>query len=234
MKRISLMLFLLIIIQLSNGQNSNLVIDKEYFLIGTLNDYMGRDKYKKIEDRVDRYDPSEKKLCLSIDSIFRITYPDLSLISKKKEFELYSELLARNIEKFYNYEPSETKKDNGKADLEKLNIDSLAKTNDFITTYFDTVYTGSLKSDVFKTKQQKISFITGAYLRFGGHSDSIYQISIPNSYSKVRVLVELLKKIGCYNVEYEIKRDYIPTGHTVFFNPTDELKLYFDKYQSFR
>ncbi len=237
MKRIYLMFFLLSIIQLSNGQNSILKIDHDYFLVGTLSDYMGREKYKKIEKRVDVYYQSEKKMCLLIDSIFRPTYPDLVFSAEKNEttlkdeFELYSESLARNIEKFYNYEPSGRKEYSGEADFETLNIDSLTKTKDFSTIYFDTIYTGKLKLDIFKTELQKISFIVGAYIRFGDYINSKYQISIPNSASKVSVLVKLLKDIGCSDVKYEIKNKYIPVGHTVFFYPTDGLKTYFDKYQ---
>ena len=221
-------------------KNETPPIDNEYFLIGTLSDYMGREKYKQVEKRVDRYYQSEKKLCMSIDSIFRTSYPDLSLISKKDtitlkdEFNLYSESLAHSIEKFYDYAPSSRRLYSGDADFLTSNFDSLTKIKDFYTDYFDTIYTGKLKTNIFETELQKFSFITGAYIRFGGHSDSIYHISVANSVSKVRALDELLKEIGCSNVEYKIEKNNIPVGHTVFFKPTDELKTYFKEYQNLR
>lgn len=222
------------------AQKSITPIDNEYLLVGTLSDYMGRQKYKKAEKRVDKYYQSEKKLCMSIDSIFKTSYPDLSLsaeknvISMKYEFQLYSESLVKDIEKFYNYQPSPTKIYSGEADYKTLNLDSLTKTEDFVATYFDTVYTGRLKPGVFKTEHQKLSFITGAYVRFGWYNDSLNYISVPNSVSKVKMLDILLRDVGCSNVKYEIKKGYIPVGHTVYFNPTNKLKSYFEAYKNLR
>ncbi len=211
-------------------------IDYDYFLIGTLSDYMGREKYQKVEDRVDKYSQSEQQLCMTIDSIFKNSYPDLEIgssvhkISKKNEFELHSKALAKRIESFYSYKASGRMAYHGQDDFENLNLDSLTKTPDFFPTNFDTIYTGRLKLNVFETEKQKLSFITGAYVRYGWHTDSLYQIRVFNSISKVKVLNELLKDIGCTNVDYEIKEGYIPTGHTVSFIPTDQLKDYFENY----
>jgi len=211
-------------------------IDNDYFLIGTLGDYMGREKYEKVIDRVDKYYQSEKQLCQTIDSIFKKTYPDLefsssvNISSKKKEFELHSKGLAEKIESFYSYKPSGRMAYNGEEEIEKLNLDSLTKTPDFYSTYFDTIYTGRLKINVFETEKQKVSFVTGAYVRYGWHTDSLYQIRVFNSVSKVRILNDLLKELGCDNVDYKIKKGYIPTGHTVSFIPTEQLKNFFEKY----
>lgn len=215
-------------------------IDNDFFLIGTLSDYMGREKYKKAEDRVDKYSQSEKELCLSIDSIFKNHYPDLEMsssvnkTSKKEVYELHSKTLAEKIESFYLYKPSRRKIYNGEGKLIDLNIDSLTKTPDFYTTYFDTIYTGSLNQDVFETEKQKLSFITGAYVRYGRQTDSLYNIQVSNSISKAKVLNELLKDTGCSNVEYEIMEGYIPTGHIVSFIPTKQLIDYFEKYKNLR
>lgn len=215
-------------------------IDNECFLVGTLSDYMGREKYERVEYRVDKYSQSEKRLCLAIDSIFEKSYPDLIFSSsvhkssKRDQFELHSNKLTAKIELFYTYKPSGRGALKSDIDIDSLSLDSLTKTKDFITESFDTIYTGILKSNMFETEQQKLSFITGAYVRFGGHGDSLYHISIANSVSKVRVLDEFLKDIGCANVKYELRNGYIPVGHSVHFKPTKKLKSYFEQYITLR
>lgn len=217
----------------------NLDLNNEYFLIGTLRDYMGREKYPEIENRIDRYYQHEKKLCWSIDSMFKESYPDLRFSSKKHpttqkdEFELHSELLAREIENFYYYQPSGRHAYSGEANPQEANLNSLAYTKDFLITQFDTIFAGRLRSDVFKTERQKMSFITGAYVRYGGGNDSTHYISVFNSTSKVRVLDKLLQEVGCTNVAYRIN-DHIPVGHTVYFIPTDKLRSYFGRYMNLR
>jgi hypothetical protein len=232
----NLIVLILVLSLLNCDMKDKNSIDYDYFLIGTLSDYMGREKYQTVEDRVDKYSQSEQQLCMTIDSIFKNSYPDLEIsssvhkISKKNEFELYSKALAKRIESFYSYKASGRMAYHGQDDFEKLNLDSLTKTPDFYSTNFDTIYTGRLKLNVFETEKQKLSFITGAYVRYGWHVDSLYHIRVFNSISKVRILNELLKDVGCTNVEYEIKKGYIPTGHTVSFFPTEQLNGYFEKY----
>ena len=218
----------------------DLDLNNKYFLIGTLRDYMGREKYPEVENRVDRYYQHEKKLCLSIDSMFIELYSDLKFSSekhtttKKDKFELHSESLAREIEAFYDFQPSGRGAYSGEVDISEVNLDSLTSTKDFFITQFDTIYTGRLKLDVFKTERQKISFITGAYVRFGGRNDSTYYIRVFNSVSKVKVLDKLLQEVGCTNVEYRMKKGYIPVSHTVYFIPTDKLRSYFKRYVSLK
>lgn len=217
----------------------NIDLDNDYFLVGTLSDYMGREKYSKIENRVDKYYQSEKTLYFAIDSIFKETYPDLKLSTEKNEtvmedvFQLHSESLAQQIELFYYYKPSGTGTYRGELNFKELNLDSLFNTTDFYTEYYDTIYTGRLKPDMFETERQKLSFITGAFVRFGGSNDSTYYIRVPNSVSKVKVLEQLLIETGCTKVAYIIKK-YIPVQHIVNFTPTEKLKSYFMKYSNFK
>jgi hypothetical protein len=236
----NLITFILVLSLFICGKKEKKPIDNDYFLIGTLSDYMGREKYEKVEGRVDKYSQSEKRLCLTIDSIFKISYPDLKIsswvnkTSKKKVFELHSKALAKRIDSFYSYKPSVRMVYNGQEKFENLNLDSLTKTKDFTSTNFDTIYIGSLKKNVFKTGKQKVSFITGAYVRYGWHTDSLYHIRVFNSVSKVRILNDLLKEVNCTNVDYEIKKGYIPAASTVSFIPTEQLHDYFEKFIKFK
>lgn len=222
--------FLISFTLLCNGQSKEVKIDYDYFLFGTLNDYMGREKYLKTVTRVDDYYKKDKSLVLFLDSLFRDKYPDLRLVTSKNtgRLELESKILAQKMNDFYLFYPSGRSAYIGEADFETLNIDSLSKTDDCYTTYFDTIYTGCIQSGIFKNDCERFSFITGAYIRFGGKNDSVYFISIANSVSKVKVATELLKELKCSNINYFVKEGYIPTPHTVYFTPTNELMKYFN------
>lgn len=211
-----------------NGQSNEIKIDYDYFILGTLNDYMGREKYEKIINRVDEYWENDKSLIYFLDSVSRNKYQDLIITTNKQSgrLELKSKLLVQKMNDFFTFKPSGRGAYNGEADFNKLNFDSLTKTPNFYKTHFDAVYSGEIKSGIFQNDTQKFSFIAGAFERFGEKEDSLYYISAANSDSKVRVVTQLLKDLKCSNVDYVIS-DYIPRGHKVFFTPTEELKFYF-------
>ena len=215
---------------LGNGQSHENIIDNDYFLLGTLNDYMGREKYKEIDYRVDAYSQNHASLAFYLDSVFKDAHPDLIVTVNKKtnRIELYSESLAQRMDDFYYFQATGRGSYNRQDDLRTLNLDSLTKTPDFLTTHFDTIFTGRIDEGIFRNDSEIFSFIAGAYMRFGGKMDSLYYIDITNSLSKVRVLNDLLKEIKCTNVEYVMKKGYIPVGHTVYFTPTDKLEEYFE------
>jgi len=206
-------------------------INNDYFLLGTLNDYMGRDKYSEVANRIDEYYPNEKPLVSFLDSIYKNSYPDLVLSKSPKtgKLELRSMFLAQKVNDFYDFQSSGRGIYCGKADFKTLNLDSLSKTPDFHSKYFEALYTGRMKTDIFTSNSERFSFIAGAYIRFGGKKDSLYYIRIPNSVSKVNILAEQLKYLKCTNVKYVIKKGYIPCGHTVYFTPTEELKNYLER-----
>src|SRR5690606_18836552 len=91
-----------------------------------------------------------------------------------------------------------------------------------------TILTGKLKPDMMQTAQEKLTFLTGAYLRFGSFRDTAHCISIGNSLSKAQVCYALLKELGC-EPYYNIRKN-IPTVHEVFFHPTPIFKAYLEKY----
>lgn len=213
-----------------NGQSPENKMDYDYFLLGTLNDYMGREKYQEIVDRVDDYSRHDETLAFYLDSVLKARYPDLIVTTNEKSnrLELHSASLAQKMNGFYFFQPSGRGAYSGEEDFKSLNLDSLTKTPDFYTTYFDTIYTGRIAADIFKNDAERYSFIAGAYTRFGGKKDSLYCINVANSLSKARVVNALLKELKCANVEYVVKKDFIPVGHTVYFTPTDELKKYIE------
>jgi len=213
-----------------NGQYHENIIDYDYFLLGTLNDYMGREKYKEIGCRVDEYSQNHASLAFYLNSVFNDAHPDLivTVNEKTNRIELYSETLAQRMDDFYYFQASGRGSYNRQDDLRTLNLDSLTKIPDFLTTHFDTIFTGRIDEGIFKNDYEIFSFIAGAYMRFGGKTDSLYYIDVTNSLSKVRVLNDLLKEVKCTKVEYVMKKGYIPVGHTVYFMPSDKLKEYFE------
>ena len=94
----------------------------------------------------------------------------------------------------------------------------------------DTVYTGTIKANLFKTDLQKISFITGVYTRFGESNENRYCIKLYNSLSKYENCILILEQLKCENIE-KVIIDNIPTNQLVYFNPSDELKKYLDSYK---
>ncbi|WP_298764099.1 hypothetical protein [uncultured Polaribacter sp.] len=234
MKKIVVLIGLISLLGYQQKEES--LLDKYCFVVGTLRDYMGREKYNSEKDLVDQYHPSEKKIYKAIEAMFQKSYPDLKLNvyeNKKTDYiryQLRSKNLKDTLDNFYNFTYSGRGRARKYIDFDAINIDSLIKNKHFFQENYDTIFEGSLKQEIFKTKKQKLSFITGAYVRYGSQLDTLHQISLANSTSKVKVLEELLKDIGCTDVVYEIRKA-IPYGHKVRFKPTKSLKNYFEKYR---
>lgn len=207
-------LILLLSVFSCNNQKSTIKIDPESFLVGTLDDYMGRSKFSKIEDRVDEYYKYELDLTLKIDSLFRSNYPDFGITFSKdtNRIEIYSAQLSQKMNSYYSFKPAGS-----------------------MTMEGDSVYYGILSVDRFETDEQKLSFLTGVYVRFGVDTsfissdlkpanDSTFCIRIGNSVSKAKTCVALLTEMKC-QVNYKILQN-IPRIHQVYFTPTQELKNY--------
>ena len=52
---------------------------------------------------------------------------------------------------------------------------------------------------------------------------TMYGFSIPNSVGKAQLCAELLKELGCEDVEY-IRQRRIPAGHIVLFTPSKKMR----------
>lgn len=152
---------------------------------------------------VDIYYQQEKKLVLLIDSLFKSEYPDLCISNNNasKGLRLYSASLSGKIDQYYDYQPS------GRMTME-----------------MDTIYTGYLKKEILKTTNQKRSFLTGFFLRNKVMKNSgKYALNIANSVRKAELITELLKYFDCKDVEYTVKKNFIPVGHWVSFIPSKEI-----------
>jgi hypothetical protein len=203
--------------------------DKEFFLIGTLNEYMGYQRTLTHADdfyyqRVDILSKNELKHTLFIDSLFSADYSDITIVNNGASLgiKMYSPSLSHKIDDYYNYAPS------GR-----------------LSGQMDTVYTGILKNGKFVTEKQMLSFILGAYLRYGQNSEGansliqllkrenlieigkefkreMYAFAMPNAQSKAKLCKVLLEKLGCENVEFYYRKS-IPAGNFVIFTPSQKI-----------
>lgn len=165
--------------------------DMESFLVGTLDDYMGR---IQSDDMVDIYRQHDRTLAMFIDTLFSSAYNDLHIADSNapKGLTLHSKQLSKVVNAYYNYETD----------------------------------AGTLNPDRFLTKQQKLSFIAGAILRYGVIKTDIpgvYCIAFPNSQSKAGLCERFLNELGCRDVEYHIAHGHIPTGHMVYFKTSSKI-----------
>lgn len=191
-------------------------VDFNYFFYGTFLDYMGRERCFANPDNVDSYANFENALMKYNFEHLKKYYPDLSIVADKNL--LSSKVLTAQIDKLFNY----TFEDGFCSAREDKNGNPI-----------DSVFTGKIKTDIFKTKLQKISYLVGAYVRHGGQKDKLYTVRIANSISTFPACMKLLKELGCKDIKSEITES-VPFNYYIEFTPTDELKYYLSKYQFLR
>lgn len=211
MKIITITLIIVLSAQYSFCKNKNVKLDNLCVLIGTLNDYNGR-QIVRLDDKIDSFFGTEEQLVVYLYSILKNDYPDLAIINQNISkhlfnFDLESSLLKKKVDHYYDYEFANKWSSNG-----------------------DSIFVGTLKPQMLKTKAQKLSFLAGTYLKFGEVKDHKYYIRIANSLSKTKICVDLLQKLGCSKVEYHIYKDRIPNGHEIVFVPTKLVKTYLDEF----
>src|SRR5262249_2209987 len=97
----------------SNAQFDDKKYDKESFLIGFLNEYMGYQRtFTNGDDfyyqRVDIMGKEELKKALFIDSLFSSGYPDITIVNNGAPMgiKLYSPTLSKKIDTYYEYKPN--------------------------------------------------------------------------------------------------------------------------------
>jgi hypothetical protein len=217
--------------------NPELILHKDYFLLGTLSDYLGREKTYKNNTFVDNYYKDETSLMSYIMKIYSDESPEFVVEKNQYPFNsvtdiLNSKKIAEKMNFFYNF-----KFDGGfKYFIDPKDKEWRKKYNDFHKSSEpkDTVYVGTMKANLFKTNLQKISFIIGTYSRYGKPNETRYCIRMFNSTSKYDNCVAILEQLKCTNIEKEITKNNIPTHQIVYFKPSLELKKYLDEYAFLR
>lgn len=187
--------------------------DKECFLVGTLDEYMGYFRTFEVEgedsfyQRIERYRLNELPTVLFLSSLFDSDYRDISVVKTEgivPEVTIYSPQLSVEVDKYYHYEPE---------------ISCTAQGN--------RVYSGKVSGEKIETEKQKLSFLLGAYLRYGKACDNEtgrYRFFMTNAENKSKLIADLLLRLGCTDVEYLVKLDYIPNGYYVTFTPSAKMQ----------
>ncbi len=195
------------------SQETDLKISDDHFLLGTLEDYSGRNKSSGFEDLVDHYYKYEDPLMDYLRKTYIKQYPDFSVDTIKRK--IFCKDLAKKMNAFYDYDF------NGKYTL----------TDDFQRK--DSVFNGTLKPNLFQNDLEKISFIVGIYARYGEYNNSKYCIRLYNSKSKAKECSEILKQLGCDNIELKIENK-IPLNQIISFSPKTNLNKYLEHYMFLR
>jgi hypothetical protein len=204
---------LIILSQTLSGQPLT-KIQREFFVLGTLDDYMGRRLNPDEKNLLDSYYSYEGSLVTMLDSLLKIDYSSSDYKAERyftsdgtpASSKIFSNIISEKFNSYYRFKPS-----------------------GFFTLEHDTIYWGKLKGGIFKTDAEKLAFLAGVYVRFGMRNDTAYEISIANSTSKTLICTDLLKEFNC-KPTYSIWKNYIPVGHHVYFHPTEELKAYLQQY----
>ena len=188
-------------------------IDKTYYLLGAVDEYMGRSYEMK--------NPNWKGFLLKIHDDDSLQIKRIEAITevkpKKINIEFYnewnfffSEEVEKNINSYFNFKKNKFKQKDG--------------------FYF---YTGKLNVEkVLKASEnQYLSYLLGVFLLNGSineNDEGLYDISIANAPNKFQVLKKILPKLNAYFVKEEIWHKTPVTFH-IKFTPNEELKNLLDK-----
>jgi hypothetical protein len=161
--------------------------ERTFFVLGTLNDYMGRQQDPRDSDLLDRYYPFETPVATIIDSILRCDYPASAYHVEKimtadstVRCNIFSAVLVKKMNAYYNFKPSGSS-----------TVDNNPSLNN------RPILTGRLKDSIFKNDNEKLAFLEGVYLRFGLPNDTAYLINMANSISKASLCYRLLQQFNC-------------------------------------
>lgn len=198
-------------------------IDLTYFTLGLVNDYLGRELIltDSLELRkVDQYHETEIDIFNYLDSLVIIenSFRDKnSHIDRKMAIDsgcgnchefiiYYSKRLADELNDKYRFSFTKTWDDKDRK-----------------------IYSGRIKRTAINTREQRQSFLAGAYLRYGQREGEIYKFSFANSASKFRMVRKSLKRTHCEIVSIKTIKNQLPSNQRIEFIPTKELKAEFDR-----
>ncbi|WP_316828675.1 hypothetical protein [Pedobacter miscanthi] len=113
-----------------------------------------------------------------------------------------------------------------------FNISMVEKGDHYISAEMsekmEAFYRGDRLNDsiLYRSTENKLSFLTGVYLRYGEKiNDNLYKIWLRNS-AKHLNCYEILKQLGCVHIYYKHLNN-IPASDFLYFKPTPLMKKYF-------
>jgi hypothetical protein len=199
----------------------------EPFVLGLLDDYQGR-KWSKDDSAqtnlVDKFHATEYLVVKYLDSLITLenkrTYDKVFVKMRNwnqpncfycHEFkQMHSAKLAKDLNKHYSFKAQ--KEADGKG---------------------QRILVGTLKRNLFKTPKDRLSFLAGAFVRYGNRENHLYQYKLTGSASKYDVIVKELKALNC-SITDEEGMSETSHGQVVTFIPSNELRAYLDKHERLR
>jgi hypothetical protein len=177
-------LFFLFSVSLVHGQIP-IKLDKTYYLLGTLGDYMGRQLCILNTNSWDYLMSLHQRDSAKIKRIEEITMLKFTKGENKEKhlnnhsfYALFSSDVARKINSFYVFKKQGCCQDENR--------------------YTGTIYRGNLKcSKILKaSKEQQYSFIAGLFLTHGEKIDDVYKIILSNSPCRYECTIRILKLLN--------------------------------------
>jgi len=205
-----------------HGQNK---FDLSYFALGLVDDYWGRTLVRsdKLEvTKLDEFHESEIDLMDFLDSLIdeenkagnrndwiakkRVRQSETKCVNCSEFFNYYSKRLADEINQRYNFKFDHSWDEKNRK-----------------------VYRGRIKTRLIKSEIQHISFLSGAFVRFGTFDNDIFIFSIANSYYHFKAILRSLKSLNCEIISVKTM-DGTPTNRRILFRPSGKLKPEIVKY----
>ena len=197
------------------------IIEPQAYMLGAVKDYLGRSSVRvsgklQLPNKVDEFHDTEQPLLDYVARLLETNGYLYSIIRRHQEnctncheFQtLESEQLAKQINNCYSF-----RFDSKGWDEQERVI---------------KVYHGRLIAPRLRDRRSKLSFLAGAYARYGSHRDSVYTIMLGNSTSKYNLITHQLNTLRCRIEANEIIAG-VPTAQKIRFVPTVELRAYLDE-----
>lgn len=183
-----------------------------FFLLGMLDEYLGRLFYEEYPDRVEYFRSKRKAKVFTglLSEHAKLSGTDQAFELRKSRqggLEVVSQGYAKMLNSYYSFESGEP---------------------NWTGAYpGERTASASLKLSAFQgaDRSTELAFLAGAYCRYG--SDHRYRFA--NSNGRVNLIVELLERVGCKNVRLETI-EAIPYMNTIEFEPTAELDEWLQRY----
>ncbi|BCO11607.1 hypothetical protein GEOBRER4_n3736 [Citrifermentans bremense] len=214
------------------GQENNLLqeptlpgVKPIFFILGCLDEYRGRGIIEKGADGVESFYSSEVQASKVFEKYLRLLVAEESIhteirkeISDGGHISFHSSELCQHINSMYQYSFD--------------NSHTMVKPHKYPNGPYVRMVEAFISIDVFKgqDKTAKLSYLAGAYARYGHHfDDNNFAFRTANAGHKISLIAELLKELDCKDVTHE-KSDpnLMPMTHTLKFTASTEIKKLFE------
>ncbi|HXE96179.1 MAG TPA: hypothetical protein VN642_07230 [Dongiaceae bacterium] len=210
-----------------NSENEDVLpgVKTIFFILGCLDEYMGRAIIEKDADGVSSFYSSEVQASQVFEKYLRLLVAEESIhteirkeISEGGHISFHSPELYQRINSMYRYSFD--------------NSHTMIKPHKNPNGPYVRMVEAFISMDVFQgqDKTAKLPYLAGAYARYGHHfDDNNFALRTANAGHKISLIAELLKELDCKDVTHE-KSDpkLIPMTHTLKFTASTEIKKLFE------